>query len=494
MKEYLTICVDDDEQFLQSLQNLLPSRVDDLCPDFQCTFEFTSSPEELFEILSDPSQSKSLAMVISDQMMPGISGIELIEKLKGEYPDIVSILLTGHGGLDSAKYAINRHLLDQYVSKPIEDVHVFTSLVANLLKRHHLNLEERERTEQLARTVVQLQNSNEEISAMQAAAEEIAMLSKCFKSLDLSEVVAVASQEVPKLFTAQRAVLCFPPDGCPVDLVGRKDCSCPQEELLSRRDAQTAIRDGEVSCGEIPDVCANLGGKSPNLIVPLSISAFASTDGDDEDQQGYLCMCNMDSNSPGCTNLMEYKAGLAREILNANLTNAKLYQQVKPDSETDYLTGARTRRALEEKLEAEHERAVRYNSSFCVVIVDVDRFKEVNDRSGHIAGDQALQQLTDILTRHMRRTDILARYGGDEFVILMPETELEGAVSAAERMREEAQHTLAPCEQTVTISCGVAGWSGGESESGTDVLRRADAALHRAKCSGRNNVQIEKAA
>ena len=178
MKTYQIICVDDDEQFLRSLESLLPNRVEALCSGFHTAFEFVSSAEELFELLESSSPEESLAMVISDQMMPGISGLELIEKLKGENPDIVSVLLTGHSGMDSAKYAINSLLLDQYVSKPIEDIHVFVSLVSNLLKRHHLTMSERARTEQLANVVMQLRASNEAISAMQAAAEDIATLGK----------------------------------------------------------------------------------------------------------------------------------------------------------------------------------------------------------------------------------------------------------------------------------------------------------------------------
>jgi len=495
MKKYRIICIDDDEQFLQSLEGVLPEKVDALCPDFQCTFEFAALAEELFEIIrSDTPEDGSLAMVISDQMMTGISGIELIEKLKAEYPNIVTILLTGHGGLDSAKYAINRHLLDQYVSKPIEDISVFVSLVANLLKRHHLDLEERERTEQLVKTVMQLRHSNEEISIMQAAAEEIAMLSKCFRSLDLDEVVAVAVHEVPKMFKAERAVLCLTPSGCPVELVHRAGCPCPHDQLLLRNDVQEAIETSRLSCGSVPEVCAKLGSRSPDVIVPLAVKAFRESDGDAGDGRGYLCMCNIDPAVARSAALMKYKASLASEVLSASLTNAKLYQQAKRDSETDYLTGASTRRVLEEKLEAEHERAVRYKHPFCVVIVDVDGFKDINDTAGHIAGDKALRQLADILSQEMRQTDVLARYGGDEFVILMPETDLSDAVGAAERMRKKAESAVMQCGRSLTISCGVAGWSGAEDETGTDVLRRADAALHRAKRAGRNNVQTEKAA
>ena len=492
MNEYRVICIDDDEQFLRSLENAVPRRVEALCPDFQCAFEFVASVEELTEVISDPSQSGYLAMVISDQMMTGTTGIELIEKLKVDYPDIVSILLTGHAGLDSAKYAINRRLLDQYVSKPIEDIQVFVSLVANLLKRYHLDMAERERTEQLANTVVQLRTSNEEISAMQTAAEEIAMLAKRFEGMELDEVVAAAAHEVPKIFQARKALLFLSPEEGSEALIGRDQCSCELADVLLR-DTVKAILDKSTNCCDNPQgSSAESPDQSNRVVVPLAISPFVTGKNSTEGRQGFLCLCNLDPEIAGCTALTKYKAGLAGEVLSAGLTNATLYQQAKRDSETDYLTGASTRRVMEEKLRIEYERATRYEHPFCVVIVDVDCFKSINDKCGHIVGDQTLQELTGVLRSQMRKTDTLARYGGDEFAILMPETEMAEAVNAAERMRRRAEVTLAPGGEKVTISCGVAGWNG--DESGMELLRRADAALYKAKLAGKNNVQAEQTA
>jgi len=495
MEEYRIVCIDDDEQFLLSLERSLPDRVEVLCPDFRCTFEFAASVEELSEVLSHLPKDGSLAMAISDQMIPGVRGIDLIEKLKADYGDIVTMLLTGHGSLDSAKYAINRGLLDQYIAKPIEDIHVFVSLVANLLKRHHLDLMEKKRTEQLAKTVEQLQHSNEEISEMQSAAETIAMLSKCFKSLDLDEVISVISRELPKVFGAEQGVMCFDPKGCPAELAQQGSPTCPTHQATSQITPSTSNEANETSTDVPAAVCSELGGKQPpEIIVPFSIRNYGNSDDVSQERPGYLCMYGVTPSKRCSENMMKYKASLASEFLSACLTNAKLYQQAKRDSEVDYLTGASTRRILEDKLQAEYERAVRYNHSFCVMMVDVDRFKKINDSAGHIAGDQALNQLTDVLSQEARQTDTLARYGGDEFAILMPETDLESAVRAAERMRQKANAIVTPQDQAMTISCGVAEWSGSESESGTDVLRRADSALREAKNIGRNNVQVGKAA
>ncbi|HAU36924.1 MAG TPA: hypothetical protein DCX07_04320 [Phycisphaerales bacterium] len=490
MKEYQILCVDDDEEFLASLESSLPSKVAPLCDRFGCVFEFVSTPGELLEILSSSDDdSVQTAMVISDQVMPGITGIELIEKIKADRPDVMCVLLTGHAGMESAKYAINHHLLDQYVGKPIEDLHEFASLVANLLKAFHLDLEERARTAELARTVEELRIANENIRAMQTAAEQVAMLSKNLKSLDFNEVMELVTSDVPKLFDAKWSVLCFPDNDCPVVAKQRNHCPCPEEQLAERIDNAENLQRGEVVMGEVPIFCAELEAESPDLIIPLRATSSSQARSDAE-QQGFLCMCHLGEHTSGTDRLIRYKAELVREILGANLTNARLYQEARLQSRVDSLTGVNTRRVLEERLESEHDRSDRYGGTFCLTILDVDGFKSINDTFGHEAGDNILKALAAVLHGEARSTDLIARYGGDEFVILMPETALEDARKGAERIRALAQEILTPSGHALTISCGVAQWSGSAAEAASEVLRRADAALYVAKRGGRNQVQV----
>jgi diguanylate cyclase (GGDEF)-like protein len=419
-----------------------------------------------------------MAMIVSDQMMPGISGIDLIERLKVDHPDMVSILLTGRGAMDAAQYAINCHLLDQYVSKPIEDIQVFVSMMANLLKRHHLDLAERDRTEQLAKTVMKLRAANETMSAMRACAEEMVTFAKALKSMELDEVMAVASRELGRLFHAQDVR---------VYLTGGAPFAPPAEGA-----------EAAASPANLPGSCTRGGqegrGPAPELVIPLSMRNVIPGRRQSEEQSGYACIWGMDPAMAARTDELDYKVGLVSEILSASLTNARLHQQVKNDSETDFLTGACTRRALEEALELEYQRAVRYHRPFSLIIVDIDRFKTINDRAGHIVGDETLRHLAQILREEVRKIDTLARFGGDEFVALMPETDLDAAVRIAERMRKHTEASLGSDSEISTISCGVAGWCGDEGDTVVDVLRRADAALYRAKLDGRNTVRIERAA
>jgi diguanylate cyclase (GGDEF)-like protein len=156
---------------------------------------------------------------------------------------------------------------------------------------------------------------------------------------------------------------------------------------------------------------------------------------------------------------------------------------------TDSLTGLANRRAFFERGQPALEAARRYGHQVSMLMIDVDHFKNVNDRHGHSVGDATLRLLADRLREVLRQADLIARIGGEEFVALMPETDLDAAMQAAERLREMCDG-LAPetsAEAAISVSVGVAQWRSGESLD--HLLERADAALYRAKRAGRNRVE-----
>jgi len=494
MKKYLAICVDDDEEFLGSLKRSLPGRVTPLCQDFAVEFEFVASPQEAQSLVVDSAEQEiPPAMLISDQLMPGTNGLDLIEQIKTKQSDIVCVLLTGHAGLEQAKRAINQHLLDQYTTKPIEDMEAFAASIANLLKRHHLFLEERQRTSQLAQTVEQLRASNEKIRAMHAAAEQIAMLSKGLKCVDLDEVVRLVTEEVPRLFEAEFGVLCMKDvrsgSTSQSSLVSRNRCPVDEAFLASRPQVE-GFQSGQAPfmLDHVPHPCEALNGRPPGVVIPLQVNEFNSEER--ERRCAYMCLCRASDAPPMSQDLFLYKAGLIREVLSANLTNAVLYRIALMQSEVDSLTGTYTRRVLEDRLQTEFNRAVRYERPFCIAVVDVDEFKHVNDRFGHATGDQVLRDLADVMQQEMRSTDTLARYGGDEFVWILPETDSASSAAAMERLRNRVASRPASDRPAITVSCGVAEWTGAATDTASDVLRRADAAMYQAKRAGRNRVEV----
>jgi diguanylate cyclase (GGDEF)-like protein len=145
---------------------------------------------------------------------------------------------------------------------------------------------------------------------------------------------------------------------------------------------------------------------------------------------------------------------------------------------------------LEDKLQVEFERSKRYKRTFSLAIFDLDNFKTINDVLGHGTGDEALKKLAKCMKREKRTTDILTRYGGDEFVMIMPETKAIDAVILLERIRDKVQQIKLTQNLPMTISCGIAEHSFKPTDSSREVMRRADLALYEAKSAGRNCVKV----
>jgi len=169
----------------------------------------------------------------------------------------------------------------------------------------------------------------------------------------------------------------------------------------------------------------------------------------------------------------------------------RIEQMLEQISRTDYLTSVLNRRAMVKRLEREISRYQRHPHDFCVIVMDVDLFKRINDRHGHDMGDRVLIGVVDRLRRCIREADELARWGGEEFLVLMPETGLAEAHELAERLRSVlAASPIELGQQTIPItgSFGVAQYHRGEDLDA--CVKRADQALYRAKDLGRNRVVI----
>jgi len=157
---------------------------------------------------------------------------------------------------------------------------------------------------------------------------------------------------------------------------------------------------------------------------------------------------------------------------------------------TDSLTGLFNSRHLRERLQIEIERAQRYERPLSLLVLDCDNFKRINDTYGHLEGDKVLMQLARIIGAGVRRTDSGYRYGGEEFVVLLPETGLQAALLFAERLRAQfaaaVVGTESGAEFSCTVSIGAAELLPGEN--GEDLIRRADEACYCAKGRGKNCV------
>jgi two-component system cell cycle response regulator len=173
-----------------------------------------------------------------------------------------------------------------------------------------------------------------------------------------------------------------------------------------------------------------------------------------------------------------------RELLEAN-------ERLRHMSRTDALTSLENRRSIERQLETMFAHSQRYSEPLSCVMSDLDRFKSVNDEHGHHAGDAVLKQFASMLKKAAREIDVVGRYGGEEFIVLLPGTVLDAAVTFAERVRKEIEaHTFVFDGGSVrrTASFGVAGWPHPRITDAERTVRAADDALYVAKETGRNRV------
>jgi len=172
--------------------------------------------------------------------------------------------------------------------------------------------------------------------------------------------------------------------------------------------------------------------------------------------------------------------------------NLRLLRELEAMSRTDALTGLLNRRSFDDVFPREVARAHRYDFPLALVVLDMDRFKQINDGYGHQGGDEALRAMAGIASRVFRDTDSLYRYGGEEFVVLLPHTTATGARQGAERLLRELRNAsirVGDAALKVTCSAGVAELEAGDGD-GAPLLSRADEALYAAKEAGRDRVEM----
>ncbi len=329
METGIILCVDDDSTVLAALRSVLSSHF-----GAEHQFEFAQSGEEALEIDAElRAQGRELGLVISDFMMPGLRGDELLVRLHATTPNTIKILLTGQSDMSGVKRAINHANLYRFLEKPF---------------------------------------LNEDI-----------------------------------VLTVRAAIRAY-----------------RQERDLIRQNEQLRQMNAELE-GLVQARTLELVEKNREL-----------------------------------------------EIL----------------SVTDKLTGLANRRKLDQVLDEELIRARRYDVPFSVLVLDIDHFKRVNDVHGHVAGDLVLEGMARILRQSTRDSDVVARMGGEEFVVVCPHSGLERGREVAEKIRLSIEaHDFSGIGR-ITASLGVAVFR--RDDSMASLLARADAAAYRAKAAGRNRVEV----
>jgi two-component system cell cycle response regulator len=447
------LCVDDSRLTREQVRDALGDRFDVECVD---------GAEAAIAAL----EREPVDLVLSDLQMEGLSGLALLSRARRIAPGVPFVLLTAHASIDSAVAAL-RHGATDYLQKPIQPEHL-VAVVERVLAHQDL-LRDNERLRSAVRTL-----------------ESCRTLMHC---LDPGEVYAVALDLLLPALGRDLGLALFRRSAMPgSDGIAFRGFDEVAATELQRRVAQAkadsslfAAREPRTTRGgPIGDALEELGvGGGPALLVPLH---------GHEREEGLLWV--PEQGRPTTPTDLEHARLIAAHAELA-LANAERYHQAKERAFIDDVTEVYNARYLLQATEREIHRAARSGKELSVLFLDLDRFKRVNDQYGHLVGSNVLRRLSEVLYDCVRQVDTLARYGGDEFTILLVDTPLRGAVAVAERIRRTVAETIfegtggAPIR--LTISIGVATFPD-HSRDREGLLDAADKAMYRAKSKGRNCV------
>jgi diguanylate cyclase (GGDEF)-like protein/PAS domain S-box-containing protein len=333
------------------------------------------------------------------------------------------------------------------------------------------------------------QQNDKMMSELKQRSDRATMLAKMGELLQScmsrDEVIAAALGFAPKIFpTARGAVILLNPTRSAAEVIGSwTDCQLPALEFESTE--CWALRTGHphlVESGDSTARCAHAAGVDCSYVC-IPILAQGETLG--------ILHLQMTSDAPplGAAEL-SFKTTFAGQV-GLSMANIKLRDALRTQSVRDALTGLYNRRYLEEMLEREVRRAGRAQQSLGILMIDLDHFKTFNDSYGHDAGDAVLRETGASLTKGIRAEDFVCRFGGEEFVVILPTADLESALARAERLRLKMRELTIVYQGKsmgmITISVGVAAFPQ-HGTSPKELMAAADAALYEAKHRGRDQV------
>lgn len=432
-----------------------------------------------YEIVAAASGEEGLAMLGGDVVnialvdlgLPDIPGLELLEKIKAGNPAVEAIILTGNATLDSAVTATQRGAFS-YLLKPYD--------IDQLLLQVRRAIEKQEAEAQIHRRNEELQSSNAELKTLQEIAQAIS------RTLDMDELLSGVLSVMAKseIFPFEIRGGIFIVEQGRVRLASYISISesvlKPCQEVFSGKClCGLAVTTGEiiVSMNSHEDQrhfsCHPDTEPHGHIVVPLKAV---------QDIVGLLSLYTQ----PG----IEVNEGVIRLLsaigsqVGIAINNARLYEQTKSSSLHDPLTGLANRRFMQIQIEKSFDAAKRYGEKLSVIMLDIDHFKRYNDTRGHLEGDKLLAKVAEVLVKELRNADYVFRYGGEEFLCMLPETDLPMAAEVAERLRMAVES-----ETDVTISLGVSSFHE-EVADKESLIKMADTALYRAKQNGRNRVEM----
>jgi two-component system cell cycle response regulator len=450
------LVVDDDPAILQVLSRFLSKQGYEVAA--------VARGREALESLGDGG----FPLAILDLNLPDIPGLDLMARLKSVSPDTEVILFTGLGGLDSAVAALRLGAYDYLVKSELK-LPELLAVVERALERRALALANRELLDGLRQAQGELAKRRAaELAQIRLIGERLA------RPLTIGELTqglgALIWESLPLAFLA---LVLLGPNG---ETIGAIQHTAAGQSPEAIQNFTAWFRDGLSRRGP------QAGGGLPVRLAGQEVCWEEIAAGR---VHGVAAAVRPQPFTPE-------EAELFRIFLlqgEAALKNLLLFEEVKSLAIRDGLTGLYNYRYFWEMLNQQVGQSRRYGWPLSLLFLDLDDFKVVNDTWGHQVGDQVLKAVAAFLQHEVRQADLLCRYGGEEFVVLLPQTPAEQAQVMAERLREGiAAQMVSPGgrEVRVTVSIGVAGLREGEDSAA--LVNEADRAMYQAKQTGKNRV------
>ncbi|HXC93526.1 MAG TPA: diguanylate cyclase [Geobacteraceae bacterium] len=444
------LLVEDDAFFREIFSDLL--REDGYAVDTA-----SSGNEALFRL-----ENSSYDLVVTDMVLQDISGLDVLARAKQLDSDTEVIVVTGYGNMESAIYALKNGARD-YLIKPISHDE-FKHVVK-------LSMEQR-------RLLDENQGLKDQIRLFQTSQT----IANC---IDIDRIQSLVLEAVIKETGVEKGFSCLRDASREIYLMETKGLSHEEADLINEEiklvfDWEDENFSEPVSL-KIKLSTLPAGEEAEFLLLPLSSKSVL---------QGVIILLN----NTGRELITPLKSGNIHFLVEQSslaLENAGRYSVAKDLLNIDELTGLYNYRYLEISLEREIKRAERYGLSMAVIFLDVDALKTVNDSYGHLIGSRVLKEIGAVLKKSVREVDIVIRYGGDEYTLILIETGRQGASIVAERIRKTIdQHKFILADSTevkLTASLGFACFPE-DTKSKLELLEMADRAMYHGKASGKNIV------
>jgi len=504
MSKPVILCVDDERMILSSLKSQLQNN---LMAGYK--IELAESGEEALEIIEELCENQTeVPLVIVDQIMGGMYGDELLAQIKDRLPKTLGIMLTGQASADSVGNAVNKADLFRYISKPWDEDDFILTVKTALQSYYHqkklvrqdcyqnaLNkilqfvLHPRAFNDQLSDVLTVILNAPD-FSELKKGSIFIESLGQIGPDHPEFEMIAAQNHEDdPDNLHHENKLEDFKKIEPQIQLISCSNANCYyQAPIVLPESSLSGSIMGVLYLYVSPSHCESQQAKSFLSSVCHTIAGMIR-----------LAQYNLaiEHHSFKLEELVEKRTTELHHALDVqakqNNVLLKTNKELEYYATTDELTGLLNRRCFFERADHEAYRSQRYERLMVLAMLDLDFFKTVNDEYGHQAGDTVLNEIAKVISDNVRDHDVVGRVGGEEFAIVMPETNAQGGKELCERIRQAIADTrvkVGPHTISVSTSIGVTALR--ENETGIcAAMSRADQALYDSKRKGRNLISLD---